>query len=65
MIRLENEMGRLGVSQTELAEMTGINRVSINRMLRGKEAPWPKWRDSIAKAINWPADSVDELFEEV
>ena len=65
MRRLEAELRARGISQSELARMTGINRVSINRMLHGKEVPWPKWRVAIADAIDWPVDRAAELFEEM
>ena len=65
MIRAEFEMRKQGKSQTQLAQETGINRVSINMVMRGKSHVWPKWKSSIAAALNWPTDRAAELFEEI
>ena len=53
-----------GVSQTELAEGGGLSRVKLNRILRGREKPWPKYQGAIADALGWEGDP-SELFEEV
>lgn len=63
MLKVEHEMRRQGITQTELAERTGVNRVSINRIIRGKEQAWPKYRNAIAQALGWNGNT-SELFEE-
>ena len=65
MKQIEVEMRERGITQTALADMAGINRVTVNRILRGKEQPWPKWRDAMAKALDWPLNRAAELFEEI
>lgn len=65
MIRLEYEMRERGKSQAALAEETGINRVIINKIIRGHEKPWPKWRDALAQALGWPLENAADLFEEI
>lgn len=65
MKRLEYEVRERGVTLTALAERSGVNRVTISKILHGREVPWPKWRDAIATALGWPLDRAGELFEEV
>lgn len=65
MKRLEYEVRERGVTLTALAEMSGVNRVTISKILHGREVAWPKWRDAIATALGWPLDRAGELFEEV
>lgn len=65
MKRLEYEMRERKVSQTALAEASGVNRVIISKILCGREQAWPKWRDAIAAALDWPLDRAAELFEEI
>ena len=65
MKRVEQVMKERGIKQTALADESGISRPLINRVLRGKEKAWPKWRDAMATALDWPLDRADELFEEI
>ena len=65
MMRVEFEMRQRGITQATLANMSNVNRVTINKIVRGREKAWPKWRDAIAGALGWPIDRADELFEEV
>lgn len=65
MKRIEFELSKRGMTQTTLADASGVNRVTINKILRGRETPWPKWRDAIARALDWPLDKADELFQEI
>ena len=65
MMRIEFEMRQRGVTQAALANMSNVNRVTINKIVRGREKAWPKWRDAIAEALGWPIDRAEELFEEV
>lgn len=64
MIRAEYEMRKQDISQTELSERTGINRVSVNMLMRGKTHAWPNWQTRIAAALGWEGDPA-ELFQEI
>ena len=37
MKRIEYELRERGITQTALADKAGINRVTVNRILRGRE----------------------------
>ena len=65
MKRIEFEMRKREMTQTALSAASGVSRVTINKIMRGREKPWPKWRDAIAKALDWPLERADELFEEI
>ena len=65
MLRADYEMREQGLSQTQLSEITGLNRTSINRVMRGAQKPFPKWKTRIAIALGWPSEKADELFEEI
>ena len=65
MMRIEYEMKERDITQAALASQAGMNRVTVNKILRGREKAWPKWRDAMAKALGWPKDRAAELFEEV
>lgn len=65
MMRIEYEMRERDITQAALACQTGINRVTVNKILRGREKAWPKWRDAMAEALGWPVERAAELFEEV
>lgn len=54
-----------GREQRKVAEDAGMNEASLSRVLNGKECAYPRWRAGIAKALDWPQDRADELFEEV
>ena len=64
MIRLEYELRERGISQTEFADVTGINRTIINRLVCGALAPYPGWKSRIVDALEWQGHA-DELFEEI
>lgn len=64
MLRIAYLIHERGMSQTELAQRAGVNRVLLNRILHGKLPPYPKWRDAIAAAIGYDGDP-SELFEEI
>ena len=65
MKRIEYELRERGITQTALADKAGINRVTVNRILCGRETAWPKWRNALAAALDWPEERADELFMEV
>ena len=64
MTLAEREMQRRGITQTALARGAGLHRTKLNKILRGREQPWPKYRDAIASAVGWEGDPA-ELFEDV
>ena len=49
--------------QAKIAEITGISRPAISRIVRGLEPPYPKRGKAIAAAVGWRADW-RMLFEE-
>lgn len=65
MKRIEYEMRERHITQTALADASGISRVTLNKILLGYERPWPKWRDALATALDWPLEHATELFEEI
>ncbi len=65
MKRIEYELRERGMTQTALAEASGVNRVIISEILHDREKAWPKWRDAMATALGWPLERANELFEEI
>lgn len=65
MKRLEYLLREQGITQAEIAEKAGIHRMTVNKIIHGREKPWPKWRDAIATALDWPLDRAEELFQEI
>lgn len=59
---IERVMAVRGITQTELANASGVNRVSVNRILRGKEQAGKKRKEAMALALGYSADYADELF---
>lgn len=67
MKRIEREMKERGITQTALAEETGIHRVTVNRIIGGKQAPGfgeGQSAERIAQAIGYAGD-LHALFEEI
>ncbi|KHO62700.1 transcriptional regulator [Thermoanaerobacter sp. YS13] len=52
-----------GLTQLQLAAMTGIHIPEIYKLERGLLRPYPVWKERIAAAFDYPLDKVDELFE--
>lgn len=65
MLKAEYIMRERGATQTDIAMRSKINRVTVNRFLRGKDAPNEQQAQAIAAALDWPTDSAAELFEEI
>ena len=65
MIRLEYELRQRGLTQTDLARMTGVNRVRITKTINGYENSYLSQDDRkvIERALGWPHDGT--LFQEV
>lgn len=64
-IRLTSERKKRGVTQYELSKKTGIHPTDISKVESGKFPTFPGWKIRIAKALDWPEDRIDELFETV
>ena len=65
MLKLEIIMRQQNKTQTDVANASRINRVTINRIVRGWERPSADRAKAIADALEWDADRAAELFEEV
>jgi len=52
---------RAGLTQTELARLAGVNRVSLAHVERGRLKPWPALRLRLAQALGV---SEAELFDD-
>lgn len=63
MLRLKAERISRGLTQAELAKLSGTTREGYNRVENGKEKPYPIRAKRIAKALNWD-DDIMKLFEE-
>ena len=49
-------MERLGITQTQLHKLTGINKASISQYLSGKNIPSEERQQAIAEAVGLPSD---------
>lgn len=65
MLKIVIERKRKGLTQFELARRTGIHPANLSRLERGIWPPTSGWKRRIAKALDWPLDKADDLFEEV
>jgi len=52
-----------GWSQSVLSHRSGVHVSTISNIERGRLNPWPGQRTNIARALEWPEDRADELFE--
>lgn len=59
-VRLEK-----GLSQFELARLTGIHPSNLSRIERGVLPAYKNWMEKIAQALNWPVERAEELFQKV
>jgi len=50
--KIKQLMSHLKISQTELAERTGLKQPNINRILSGKQSMQPRTLEKIAKGLN-------------
>lgn len=64
MLKVEYIMKERGLSQTDIAKASGVHRVTVNRITRGKELPSEYHAQKIAKAMDWQGDW-HELFDEI
>lgn len=64
MLRAEYEAREQGITQTDIGRACGINRVTINRIMRGWEIPKDTHKERIATALGWDGDPA-ELFQEI
>lgn len=65
MLRLQLERQKQGLSQEKLGFRAEVSPATISRIECGKIYPYPGWRRRLAKALGWPEERVDELFEEI
>jgi transcriptional regulator with XRE-family HTH domain len=65
MLRLRLEREKQGLSQQKMGYRAEICPATISRIERGKIYPYPGWRKRLAKALGWPEEQADKLFEEV
>ena len=54
-----------GWSQSVLSRESGVHVSTISNIERGRLSPWPGQRTKLARALEWPEDRSDELFEAV
>ena len=64
MLRIQIELARQNMSQSECARRAGVNQTSMSRIVRGLEPAFPNRGKRIANAIGWEGDPAD-LSEEV
>ena len=56
---MKKQMAVHGITQSELAKMTGIGRSSISQYLSGKNEPTDERKEIIAEAIGCRVDDLD------
>ena len=61
-VRLRKVMELKGVTQLELSEKTGINKVTISRYITGRMSPSFYAVDKIAKALNCTIEDLRYIF---
>ena len=64
MLIAELMMRNQGITQTDVANIGGVNRVSINRVLRGHVKPYPKYKKAFCTALDWHGNP-DYLFRNI
>lgn len=64
MLKINYVMEERGVTQTQLARLIGKQQPTISLYVNGKQNPRAKARRLIARALRWPEERADELFEE-
>lgn len=65
MLRCEYEAREKNIQYKDIANACGVSKSLISRTLRGNAKPYPKLRDGIAHALDWPIDQAAALFEEI
>ena len=65
MLRLVEERKRRGITQSALARKAMMHVSSVSAIETGRMKPWPGQARKIAAVLNWPVQSISELFEEV
>ena len=64
MLLAELLMKDRGLKQIDVAIRGGVNTVTVSRVLRGYEKPYPKIKQAFCKALEWDGNP-DELFAPV
>lgn len=65
MLRLKFERLERKLSQQKLGAMANIHPSILSHLENGKIYPFRGWKERLAKALDWPIERADELFEEV
>lgn len=65
MLKMKQLRLRKGISQFELARRTGIHPSNLSRIERGVLPAYKNWATKIARALGWPVEKADELFQKV
>jgi len=63
-LNLDRLMSRYGMSQTDLAERTGIPKTTINGYVKGKSLPTPGNTEKMARLFNVGKEEIDPRFNE-
>lgn len=64
MLKAEQMRRDRGLTITALAIASGLSDAVVSKVMRGALPPWPKYRNALARALEWTGDPM-ELFEEV
>jgi transcriptional regulator with XRE-family HTH domain len=64
MLKAEQMRRDRGLTITALAIASGLSDVVVSKVMRGALPPWPKYRNALARALEWTGEPL-ELFEEI
>ena len=64
VLKIKQFLGERCLTPTKGAEMCGLKQQAFNRIVNGKEPPYPNRGQRIADALDWKGDW-RELFAEV
>jgi tetratricopeptide (TPR) repeat protein/transcriptional regulator with XRE-family HTH domain len=60
--RLAERRKAMGLTQEQLAQQLGVERTTVVRWERGETQPLPRLRPGLARALQVPAERIDELL---
>ncbi|MBU4533571.1 MAG: helix-turn-helix domain-containing protein [Firmicutes bacterium] len=63
MLKLRLERARRGLTQAQLAALSGVTAQDISAIECGWRRPFPTWKERLGRALG--VRDVDSLFEEV
>lgn len=64
MLKAEQMRRDRGLTYGAIARRANMSDIMVSRVMRGMVPPWPKYREALAKAMEWTGDPM-ELFEEI